>query len=104
MSNCKSLHITTFYGPERTPAQPMTVRELNDARDVCRYCPVRPDCLAEALLTDEPVGVWGGFTRPERERMLKFYAPRNGMVTVTVLRALSALGDNVLEDAVVVFK
>lgn len=82
----------------------MTVRELADARAVCHYCPVRADCLIEALLTDEPVGVWGGFTRPERERMLKYYAPRSGVVAITALRAVAALRASQLEDAVVVFK
>lgn len=82
----------------------MTVRELADARSMCRYCPVRGDCLVEALLGDEPVGVWGGFTRPERDRMLKIYAPRTGTTAVTLLRVLAALHDSQLEDAVVVFK
>ena len=33
---------------------------------VCRDCPVRERCLAQALGSGEPLGVWGGLTPAER--------------------------------------
>jgi hypothetical protein len=36
------------------------------ARKVCDSCPVRRSCLAHALATDEPDGIWGGFDESER--------------------------------------
>lgn len=37
---------------------------------VCMGCPVRSECLNDALDRQEPDGVWGGFTEKERRRML----------------------------------
>ena len=37
------------------------------AREVCRRCPVRSDCLEFALLHRERGGVWGGMTQEERD-------------------------------------
>ncbi len=36
------------------------------ARGVCDTCPVRRSCLAYALATGEPDGIWGGFDEAER--------------------------------------
>lgn len=36
------------------------------ARGVCDTCPVRRSCLAHALATGEPDGIWGGFDESER--------------------------------------
>jgi Transcription factor WhiB len=36
------------------------------ARGVCAACPVRRSCLAYALATGEPDGIWGGFDESER--------------------------------------
>ena len=36
------------------------------ARDVCGSCPVRPSCLAHAMVVNEPHGIWGGFDESER--------------------------------------
>ena len=36
------------------------------AREVCDSCPVRRSCLAHALATGEPNGIWGGFDESER--------------------------------------
>ena len=36
------------------------------AHRICGSCPVRRSCLAHALVTDEPAGIWGGFDESER--------------------------------------
>lgn len=36
------------------------------AKRVCAGCPVRAECLAEALARPERFGVWGGLSEPER--------------------------------------
>jgi WhiB family transcriptional regulator, redox-sensing transcriptional regulator len=36
------------------------------ARTICGSCPVRRSCLAHALATNEPEGIWGGFDETER--------------------------------------
>lgn len=43
----------------------------NDAKQVCRACPVRTECLAEALDNQIEWGVWGGMTERERRALLK---------------------------------
>lgn len=37
-----------------------------EAKAVCACCPVRAACLAYALATRQPYGVWGGATEKER--------------------------------------
>jgi hypothetical protein len=36
------------------------------ARTICGSCPVRRSCLAHAIATNEPEGIWGGFDEMER--------------------------------------
>ena len=36
--------------------------EQRDARSLCFSCPVRMECLAEALNSESSFGVWGGLT------------------------------------------
>lgn len=43
------------------------------ARAVCLECPVRLECLADALDSQSPFGVWGGLTERERRALLKRY-------------------------------
>ncbi len=45
----------------------------------CRTCPVREQCLAEALAEPELKGIWGGTTERERRRMRS--AARSAVVT-----------------------
>jgi WhiB family redox-sensing transcriptional regulator len=40
------------------------------ARQVCRTCPIRMECLVHAIENNE-FGVWGGLTAPERSRLVK---------------------------------
>jgi WhiB family redox-sensing transcriptional regulator len=41
----------------------------SDAREVCRGCLVRAECLNYALATNEQHGIWGGLSGRERRRL-----------------------------------
>lgn len=43
----------------------------NTAKLVCRGCPVRTECLADALDNRVEFGVWGGMTERERRALLR---------------------------------
>jgi len=45
--------------------------EQNRAKAVCMGCPVRTECLADALDNRTEFGVWGGMTERERRALLK---------------------------------
>lgn len=45
--------------------------EQNIAKRVCRGCPVRYECLADALDNRIEFGVWGGMTERERRALLR---------------------------------
>jgi WhiB family redox-sensing transcriptional regulator len=45
--------------------------EQNHAKRVCGDCPVRTECLAEALDNNIEWGVWGGMTERERRALLR---------------------------------
>ncbi|MCW2722230.1 MAG: WhiB family transcriptional regulator, redox-sensing transcriptional regulator [Pseudonocardiales bacterium] len=42
-----------------------------EARQFCRTCPVRTECLAHALDQRVEFGVWGGMTERERRALLR---------------------------------
>ncbi len=56
-----------FYTDE--PGRPSSVR-LAVPLAVCAACPVKEDCLTDALARREPYGIWGGTTPRQRSRML----------------------------------
>jgi WhiB family transcriptional regulator, redox-sensing transcriptional regulator len=45
--------------------------EQHKAKVVCAGCPVRAECLAEALDNRIEWGVWGGMTERERRQLLR---------------------------------
>ena len=45
--------------------------EQHRAKQVCAACPVRTECLAEALDNRIEWGVWGGMTERERRAVLR---------------------------------
>src|SRR6188472_3108903 len=53
-----------------------------EAKRVCRRCPVRSDCLESALADDEQYGIWGGASPDERRKI----RARRGMVTQRAYR------------------
>jgi WhiB family redox-sensing transcriptional regulator len=45
--------------------------DQNRAKLVCMGCPVRTECLAEALDNRISFGIWGGMTERERRALLR---------------------------------
>ncbi len=43
----------------------------NRAKIVCQACPVRTECLSDALDNRVEFGVWGGMTERERRALLR---------------------------------
>jgi len=50
---------------------PVSDEEAEDAKAICRSCPVQAACLEWALDSREKDGVWGGATERERRRILR---------------------------------
>lgn len=50
---------------------PQTKSEAQAALAVCAACPVREECLAHALETNERFGIWGGTTEKERRELAR---------------------------------
>ena len=48
---------------------PETGEGVAFARQLCRRCPVKSECLDFAMATNESFGVWGGTSERERRRM-----------------------------------
>lgn len=49
---------------------------IGAALQVCNRCPVRPQCLQHALDNREDIGIWGGLTAAQRDRVRRGQPPR----------------------------
>ncbi|MEU3096971.1 WhiB family transcriptional regulator [Streptomyces sp. NPDC006967] len=50
--------------------------QTEQAKAVCRGCPVREQCLEWALETGQSIGVWGGTSETERRALKRRIAAR----------------------------
>jgi WhiB family transcriptional regulator, redox-sensing transcriptional regulator len=60
-ANCMGVDPDLFF-PERGAS-------TREAKEVCRGCVVREDCLEFALTNGEKFGIWGGMSERERRRI-----------------------------------
>lgn len=60
-SNCMGVDPDLFF-PERGAS-------TREAKEVCRGCVVREECLEYALSNGEKFGIWGGMSERERRRL-----------------------------------
>jgi WhiB family transcriptional regulator, redox-sensing transcriptional regulator len=60
-ANCLGVDPDLFF-PERGAS-------TREAKEVCRGCTVRMDCLEYALVNGEKFGIWGGLSERERRRL-----------------------------------
>lgn len=61
LANCLGVDPDLFF-PERGAS-------TKEAKEVCRGCVVREQCLEFALANGEKFGIWGGLSERERRRI-----------------------------------
>jgi WhiB family transcriptional regulator, redox-sensing transcriptional regulator len=61
LANCLGVDPDLFF-PERGAS-------TREAKEVCRGCVVRDECLEYALANGEKFGIWGGMSERERRRI-----------------------------------
>ena len=61
LANCLGVDADLFF-PERGAS-------TREAKEVCRGCVVREDCLEFAIANGEKFGIWGGLSERERRRI-----------------------------------
>lgn len=69
---CRDKDPELFFPVGNTGA---ALKQIEEAKAVCRTCPVIDQCLKWALDTNQDSGIWGGLTEDER-RALKRRAMR----------------------------
>jgi WhiB family redox-sensing transcriptional regulator len=60
------------------------LRQTEEAKAVCRRCPVMSDCLAWALESGQDAGVWGGLGEHERRALKRRNARRRAPMARTL--------------------
>jgi WhiB family redox-sensing transcriptional regulator len=78
LSNCLGVYPDLFF-PERGAS-------TREAKEVCRGCEVRIDCLEYALQNGEKFGIWGGMSERERRRIRR----QRALDRQAVVRAVEA--------------
>ena len=97
---CRGLPATFFYAEhefEEGIAYRQNRWRLLRGLAICEECPVRLNCLKEAIDSDELLGIWGG-TTPEERRLIhrrKTRTGRLGTLRNQVVDDLEAIGVSV---------
>ncbi|MBK0869938.1 MAG: WhiB family transcriptional regulator [Saccharopolyspora sp.] len=66
---CRDLSTSKFFHPENERGSARSNRE-EQAKQICRRCPVMLACREHALAAQEPYGVWGGLGERERQDLI----------------------------------
>ena len=78
-ANCLGVDPDLFF-PERGAS-------TKEAKEVCRGCVVRDDCLEYALQNGEKFGIWGGMSERERRRIRRQRAQQRREAAAAVVSA-----------------
>ena len=66
---CRGPQAEMFFPPTHAERKEEKLQREDRAKEICRTCPVRPDCLEYAIRIREPHGIWGGLNEVERKQL-----------------------------------
>jgi WhiB family redox-sensing transcriptional regulator len=72
---CRGMDAGLFFGSDNESPQQRQAREAK-AKTICASCPVRAQCLDDALRNSIRYGIWGGLNEEERARERRRRADR----------------------------
>lgn len=69
LGSCRGMDSAVFFHPDGERGRARADR-LRRAKRICQTCRVQNKCLAFALVTEQPFGIWGGMSEQERQNLL----------------------------------
>ena len=70
-AQCRRENAAVFFPPTYPEMKPEKDAREDQARALCRACPVQQACLDYSLSVQEPHGIWGGLNEMERRRLIR---------------------------------
>ena len=67
---CRGPHAVVFFPPAHAERKEERIARERAAKEICRPCPVRQECLDYAIRIREAHGIWGGLNEAERKQMI----------------------------------
>ncbi len=67
---CRGPQAAVFFPPPQFERKEEKLERERRAKEICRTCGVRDDCLEYAVSIKEPHGIWGGLNEVERKQLL----------------------------------
>ncbi|NCZ89429.1 MAG: WhiB family transcriptional regulator [Actinobacteria bacterium] len=80
-ANCLGVDPDLFF-PERGAS-------TREAKEVCKGCVVRDECLEYALANGEKFGIWGGLSERERRKLRRQRAQTSRNIAVSTVWSFS---------------
>lgn len=73
---CRGPHAVVFFPPSHAERKDERASRERAAKEICRPCPVRQECLEYAIRIREAHGIWGGLNELERKQIIERRATR----------------------------
>ena len=67
---CRGPQAAVFFPPPVFERKDEKLEREARAKDICRSCAVKKDCLDYAVSIREPHGIWGGLNEVERKHLM----------------------------------
>jgi WhiB family transcriptional regulator, redox-sensing transcriptional regulator len=68
---CRGPHAIVFFPPSHPERKEERLSRERAAKEICRPCPVRQECLDYAIRIREAHGIWGGLNELERKQIIE---------------------------------
>lgn len=80
---CKGMDTNDFYPEPGTLGYGKAVAKM---KALCKMCPVKTNCLDEAIKNKEKYGIWGGLLPRERNNIAKSRLVPSKEVSIKVIK------------------
>jgi len=67
---CRGPQASVFFPPPQFERKEEKLERERRAKEICRSCSVRQECLDYAVSIREPHGIWGGLNELERKQLI----------------------------------